>query len=65
MEKWEYTSFKVEAKGFVGGILELEDFNHRLNSLGEQGWELVSCLTTNAGQGYTREVVAVFKRKRL
>ncbi len=64
MEKWEYTSFKVEPKGLMGGILETEDFNNKLNRLGEQGWELVSCFTTSAGQGYSREAIAVFKRRK-
>ncbi|WP_160687689.1 DUF4177 domain-containing protein [Clostridium sp. C2-6-12] len=64
MERWEYTSIKVETKGFMGGILEIEDFNYELNKFGEQGWELVSCLTTSLGQGTTREVVAVFKRRK-
>lgn len=64
MERWEYTSIKVETKGFMGGILETEDFDYKLNNLGEQGWELVSCLTTSSGQGTTREVVAVLKRRK-
>lgn len=64
MEKWEYVSIKVETKGFIGGILEIEDFDYQLNKLGEEGWELVSCFSTNAGQGTSREVIAVFKRKK-
>lgn len=64
MEKWEYVSIKVETKGFLGGILEIENFNRQLNKLGEEGWELVSCFTTNHGEGTTREAVAVFKRKK-
>jgi hypothetical protein len=64
LEKWEYTSIKAETKGFTGGILELEAFNAKLNELGEQGWELVSCVSTNAAYGTTREVIAVFKRRK-
>lgn len=64
MEKWEYTSIKVETRGFMGGILDLSDFDHQLNRLGEDGWELVSCFTTNQGQGFTRETIAVFKRRK-
>lgn len=64
MEMWEYISFKVETKGIMGGILETDSFNEKLNRLGEQGWELVSCFTTNAGQGYSREAIAVFKRRK-
>lgn len=63
MEKWEYTTIKLQLKGFQGGILEIEDFNDKLNKLGEQGWELVSCFSTNAAQGYSREAIAVFKRR--
>lgn len=64
MDKWEYMSIKTETKGFTGGILDIGSFDSKLNSMGERGWELVSCLTTNAGYGATREVVAVFKRRR-
>lgn len=64
MERWEYKTIKFGLKGFVGGILEIEDFDYEMNKLGEQGWELVSCFTSNAGQGYSRDVIAVFKRKK-
>jgi hypothetical protein len=63
METWEYRSIKVETKGIMGGILDIRNFEAELNKLGEQGWELVSCFSTSAGQGSSREVVAVFKRK--
>lgn len=39
MEKWEYKSIKFETKGFMGGILEINDFDNKLNELGQQGWE--------------------------
>jgi hypothetical protein len=64
LEKWEYRTIKVELKGLAGGILRTEDFNYELNKLGEQGWELVSCFSNNAAQGYSREAVAVFKRRK-
>lgn len=64
MDKWEYVSIKVETKGFAGGILEIEGFDYQLNRLGDEGWELVSCFSTNQGQGTSREVIAVFKRRK-
>lgn len=64
LEKWEYRSIKVNTKGFTGGILEVSDFNDELNMLGEEGWELVSCFTTNRSYGESREVISVFKRKK-
>lgn len=63
MERWEYTSFKMETKGFTGGILEIEDFNIKLNEFGQRGWDLVSCVANNSSGGNTREIVAIFKRK--
>ena len=64
VERWEYRSIKRETKGFMGGILDTDDFDSQLNQLGDQGWELVSCLATSYGEGTTREVIAVLKRKR-
>lgn len=64
MEKWEYQTIKIALKGFTGGILNTSDFNNELNDLGEEGWELVSCFSTNAAQGYSREAIAVFKRRK-
>jgi len=64
LERWEYKTVKFELKGFIGGILDTEAFDYELNKLGEQGWELVSCFTSNAGQGYSRDAIAVFKRRK-
>ena len=64
LEKWEYTSIKVEAKGFMGGILDISHFDNELNNFGEQGWELVSCFSTAQDGGKSREIVAVFKRRK-
>lgn len=61
--KWEYTTVMFEASGwFVGGALDGEKFNNRLNQLGEEGWELVSVFDTNAQGGRSRDIVAVLKR---
>lgn len=64
MDRWEHKTIKIKLKGFSGGILETEDFDYELNKLGEQGWELVSCFSTNGANGYGREAIAVFKRRK-
>lgn len=64
MDRWEYKTIKFELKGFGGGVLETEDFDYELNKLEEQGWELVSCFTSNAFDGYSRDAIAVFKRRK-
>jgi hypothetical protein len=61
---WEYLSIKFETGGAFGGILDISKFNNELNKFGEQGWELVSCISTSAAYGKSREVIAVLKRKK-
>lgn len=63
MERWEYRTFKMLTKGFMGGILDANSFEDELNRLGSEGWELISCFDTSQSQGSSREVIAVFKRK--
>jgi hypothetical protein len=63
LEKWEYKSIKTKTEGFLGGKLDLNEFEFSLNTLGEQGWELVSTFSTTQGEGSTREVISIFKRK--
>lgn len=63
MDKWEYKSIKTKTEGFLGGKLDLNEFEFSLNTLGEQGWELVTTFSTTQGEGSTREVISVLKRK--
>lgn len=60
--KWEYQSIKLGAKGFLGGVLDTDEFDAYLNELGEEAWELVVAFDTSQSGGQTRDVVAVFKR---
>lgn len=64
MDSWEYKTVEFESKGFMGGILDIESFQKKLNDLGREEWELVSCFDTSMNQGQTRYVIAVFKRRR-
>ena len=61
---WKYKTIKVAAKGFQGGILDIDIFDQKLNILGSKGWELVKVLTTLYSSGTTREVIAILKRPR-
>ncbi|WP_438432644.1 DUF4177 domain-containing protein [Gorillibacterium sp. sgz500922] len=62
-ERWEYKSIHLKTGGVMGGLLDKDEFEERLNALGHEGWELVSVFDTNQGYGATRQVVAVFKRR--
>jgi hypothetical protein len=64
MPKWEYKTIKIDAKGMLGGIVDTPQLDSLLNSLGREGWNLVSVFDTNMmAQGATREIVAVLKRE--
>ncbi len=61
--KWEYFTVAFVASGFwLGGKLDGNAFNAKLNEMGQQGWELMSVFDTNTSSGQTRDVFAVFKR---
>lgn len=62
--KWEYKTIKMATTGFMGGILDTAELNDKLNTLGEDGWEVTSSLVTNQGNGYSREVVVILKRQK-
>ena len=63
---WEYETltFDFSGEAFIsqGGLFNAANFNHELNRLGWDGWELVSVFDTNRVQGGTKYVVAVLKR---
>ena len=63
MQKWEYRTEKMGVGGWlISGILDTSAFDSMLNSLGDQGWELISAFDTNQTQGASRKAIAVFKR---
>ena len=59
---WEYKTIKLATKGFLGGKFDEGALDAFMNSLGSQGWELVTAFDTNQAYGETRDVVAIFKR---
>lgn len=64
MEQWEYKTLKVKSGGFLGGKVDTEKLQEEMNQLGREGWELVSCFDTSMGEGASREIISVFKRKK-
>ncbi|MEZ6143467.1 MAG: DUF4177 domain-containing protein [Zavarzinella sp.] len=63
MRRWEYKTIKFEAEGFwQGGKIDATRLEAALTQLGAVGWELVTIVTATAGQGWTKDIVAVLKR---
>ena len=66
MKKFEYKSLKTtEKKSFLQSSLDTQELELYLNKLGDEGWELVSAVGTNAADGRTNEIVLLFKREKL
>jgi len=61
--KWEYRTIKYNKKiSFWNAKIDYTGFDKKLNTLGVQGWELVSS-TTLQGWGASSEIIASFKRE--
>jgi len=63
MAKFEYRTMVYDTHGMMGGKINEKDFQDKLNMFGENGWELVSSVATNQGNGYTRSIISIFKKK--
>jgi len=58
MTTWEYKTIQVKTHGFFGGVVDIDDFDSKLNELAQLGWELVTSTTlTQSGR-----ILAIFKR---
>ena len=62
MARWEYSTVKVKAKGFLGGKIDEKDLDAALNNAGREGWELAAAPALSRAYGQTVEVVLIFKR---
>ena len=60
MKKWEYKSMFLKGTGFMGHKVNATELDGLLNSLGAEGWELVS--TIEKGQNFSF-AIAIFKRE--
>lgn len=59
--KWEYKSVTINKRRFLSGAYDTKALDEKLNSFGDQGWELVSTVSPHwlASQG---PITALFKR---
>ena len=64
MEKFEYKVVTYDPSGFFGGIVKVNQIENQLNMLGEDGWELISCTSSNQSDGSTKSLVCIFKRRK-
>lgn len=64
MQQWEYLtfSFPVDHRFLVGPDVKHDRLSFELNRLGADGWELVSALDLNIGEGHSISLVLLLKR---
>ncbi|MCR4669092.1 MAG: DUF4177 domain-containing protein [Clostridia bacterium] len=63
MKTFEYKVVTYDPHGFFGGSVEVGQIENQLNLLGGEGWEMVSCTSSNQSYGSTRSLVCIFKRR--
>lgn len=64
MNNWNYKAIEFDPKkSFMGGKVDCQTIENRLNELGRQGWEVVSSFTTNEGYGNTKKIVYTLKKE--
>lgn len=62
MNIWEYKTIQIKTHGALGGLVDTDNLDSKLNELGKLGWELVSSSTTTQDFGSSRRIIAIFKR---
>ena len=63
MTKWEYRVIEFDSHGMMGGLVDCEKIELKLNELGKDGWELVSSYPTQQGYGSSRKLIYTLKRE--
>ena len=64
MNRYEYKVVAYDTKGFFGGKIDSGELESRLNRLGDEGWEMVSCTSSNQSYGSSKSIVCIFKRQK-
>jgi len=64
MQKYEYQTKVINAKGLMGGKVDIEEFDNALNEMGSQGWRLVESTASNISFGETRYIICTFMREK-
>lgn len=63
MKKFEYKIIKTKQEGFWDPKIDSDSLEIGLNTLGNQGWELVTSMDTSIYQGATKEIILFLKRE--
>ncbi|MEI9807396.1 MAG: DUF4177 domain-containing protein [Bacteroidota bacterium] len=62
MQKFEYKLLDLSTKRWWSGRIDHQELTSKLNDLGKEGWEAVSCSDINKWEGASRSVTIIMKR---
>lgn len=62
MAKWEYKVIEFDTYGVMGGLIDTNRIEERINELGKLGWGLVSAYSA-VGSTSARKVICNFKKE--
>ena len=64
MGKYEYKVVNYDPQAFFGGSVKVNQIENQLNLPGNDGWEMVSCTSSNQSYGSTKSLVCIFKKRK-
>ena len=62
--RWEYRVGLIDVSGLFNPNINVDEIGQYFNSVGDEGWELVTVVDVNRGNGATSALLAILKRQR-
>ena len=63
MGKYEYKVVNYDPQAFFGGSVKVNQIENQLNLPGNDGWEMVSCTSSNQSCGASKIIACMFNLK--
>ncbi|HZG65784.1 MAG TPA: DUF4177 domain-containing protein [Herpetosiphonaceae bacterium] len=62
--RWEYRVALIDVSGLFNPNINVDEIGQYFNGIGDEGWELVTVVDVNRGNGATSALLAILKRQR-
>ncbi len=62
--RWEYRVGLIDVSGLFNPNIDVHEIGQYFNGVGDEGWELLTVLDVNRGNGATSGLLAIMKRQR-
>ena len=61
--RWEYRVGLIDVSGLFNPNIDVDELGQYFNGVRDEGWELVTVLDVNRGNGATSALLAILKRQ--